>query len=198
MGISDFFDRETREYRRMKRGHAKLWAWGLSHLKLFSPLDIADLGCGDGHNVAELLRMFPQAHVTGLDISTKAVTLAEQRNQGDIVTKRCEILQGSVDALPWSDESCDLVTAFETVYFWPGPEESFCEVYRVLRTNGIFMIVNKIDGEEDVLPHWAKSIHELQAFDKMTLIRSLKQAGFDEFSVDHFEDRHWLCIIARK
>lgn len=29
-------------------------------------------------------------------------------------------------------------TAFETVYFWPGPTESFREVYRILRRGGSF------------------------------------------------------------
>lgn len=66
MGLGEWFDPAAREYGRMARAHGKLWQWGLAHLKLFAPLDIADLGCGDGRVLAELLRMFPQAKVTGL------------------------------------------------------------------------------------------------------------------------------------
>lgn len=184
MGLGEWFDPVAREYGRMARAHGKLWQWGLAHLKLFAPLDIADLGCGDGRVLAELLRMFPQAKVTGLDNSPEAVQLARKRNHGDITSRRCEIIEGNVTALPFADEALDLVTAFETIYFWPGPLESFREVYRALMPGGLFMIVNKIDG--------------LTAYDKMTLIRLLKEAGFDEFSVDQNEAQHWLCIIARK
>lgn len=198
MGLKELFDRDAREYQRMARAHAKLWSWGLAHLKLFSPLDIVDLGCGDGRNVAELLRMFPQAKVSGVDLSPQAVALAEKRNHGDIITKRCQMIEGSVNKLPFANESCDLMTAFETVYFWPGPAESFREVYRVLMPSGLFMICNKLDGEEETLPHWANGVEGLQSYDKLTLIRALKDAGFEEFSVDQMEEQHWLCIIARK
>ncbi len=198
MGFGEWFDPAAREYGRMARAHGKLWQWGLAHLKLFAPLDIADLGCGDGRVLAELLRMFPQAKVTGLDNSPEAVQLARKRNHGDITSRRCEIIEGNVTALPFADEALDLVTAFETIYFWPGPLESFREVYRALMPGGLFMIVNKLDGEAQTPPAWAEQVDGLTAYDKMTLIRLLKEAGFDEFSVDQNEAQHWLCIIARK
>ena len=124
--------------------------------------------------------------------------LARKRNHGDITSRRCEIIEGNVTALPFADEALDLVTAFETIYFWPGPLESFREVYRALMPGGLFMIVNKLDGEAQTPPAWAEQIDGLTAHDKMTLIRLLKEAGFDEFSVDQNEAQHWLCIIARK
>lgn len=208
MGFGDIFRRQRmhksqkelteKDYQQMGRAHAKLSSWGLAHLKLFAPLSIVEIGCGDGRNVAELLRMFPQAHVTGMDLSPVAVTLAEKRNHGDMITKRCEILQGDVSALPFRDASYDMVTAFETVYFWPGPLTSFCEVYRVLMPGGLFMIVNKLDGEEKKAPQWAQEMDGLQVYDKISLIRLLKEAGFDEFSVDRIEEKHWLCVMARK
>ena len=192
MGLNDFFDRDARAYKWMARAHARLWQWGLAHLKLFSPLDIVDLGCGDGHVVAELLRMFPQAKVTGVDLSPQAVAFAEKRNHGDILSRRCQILCNNVSALPFADESQDLITAFETIYFWP--QNSFREIYRVLMPNGLFMIANKYDGESKPAPEWAGAA----TCDKLTLIRQLKEAGFDEFSVDHNTEQRWLCILARK
>ena len=53
MGLGEWFDPAAREYGRMARAHGKLWHWGLAHLKLFAPLDIADLGCGDGPVLAQ-------------------------------------------------------------------------------------------------------------------------------------------------
>lgn len=41
----------------------------------------------------------------------------------------CRIQQVDVSALNFSDESFDLVTAFETVYLWPGLEKWFANNY---------------------------------------------------------------------
>lgn len=183
---------------RMNRRHAKLSDWGLAHLKLFSPLAIAELGCGGGRNTEKLMRMFPQAKMYALDYSPTSVAKTEKRCAGAVREKRLEVVQGNVVSLPWPADTLDMATAFETVYYWPGPVESFREVCRVLRPGGIFMVVNEDDGENPDYEKWQDRIDEMRLFDKMTLIRTLKDAGFSEFSVDHDEARHWLCVMARK
>ena len=39
----------------MNGGHAKLADWGMAHLPSLAPSEIADLGCGGGRNIGELL-----------------------------------------------------------------------------------------------------------------------------------------------
>ena len=39
-----------------------------------------------------------------------------------------------------------MVTAFETVYFWPELAQNFREVYRVLKPGGVFFICNEANG----------------------------------------------------
>ena len=183
---------------RMNLRHRALADWGLAHLKLFAPLAIAELGCGGGRVTAELLRMFPHATVTALDHSQVSVEKTRKRNHGEVVCGRCQVVQGDLTALPFKDDCLDLATAFETVYYWPGPVESFREVWRTLRPGGIFMIVNEADGEHADDEKYAALIENMRIYDKMALIRALKEAGFGEFSVDHEPARHWLCVMARK
>ena len=78
-------------------------------------------------------------------------------------------MQGDVATLPFSENSFDLATAFETVYFWPGPTESFREVCRVLKPNGLFLIVNESDGTNRSDEKWLDVIEGLQIFDKAQL-----------------------------
>ena len=47
----------------MNGGHAKLADWGMLHLELTGPSDIAELGCGGGRNTGELLKKYPSAGV---------------------------------------------------------------------------------------------------------------------------------------
>ena len=137
----------------MNHAHAALADWGLSHLPETGPTEIAELGCGGGRNIRALLRKYPAATVAALDCSEVSVEKAMRVNRKGLQAGRCRIIQGDVSCLPFEDGTFDLVTAFETVYFWPGPTESFREVYRTLRPGGIFLIVNESDGED---PHASK------------------------------------------
>ena len=65
-----------------------------------------------------------------------------------IASGRCTVIQGNVAELPFDDESFELATAFETVYFWPGLEHCFSEVCRVLQPGGRFIICNESDGTD--------------------------------------------------
>ena len=66
--------------------------------------------------------------------------------------------------------SFDLAVAFETVYFWPGPTESFREVWRVLKPGSLFLIVNESDGTNKNDEKWMDIIDGLRIFDKNTAI----------------------------
>ncbi len=112
----------------MNSGHAKLADWGFTHLPAITPERAVDLGCGGGRNAGELLKMYPNAHVTAVDYSELSVEKAKAYNKAMITAGRCTVLQGDVSDLPLPADSFDLATAFETVYFWPGLERCFAQV----------------------------------------------------------------------
>ncbi len=87
-------------------------------------------------------------------------------------------------ASPLGIGSFDLATAFETVYFWPGPAESFREVYRTLRPGGIFLIVNESDGENSQDNKWLSVIDGMRIYNGDQLARFLTEAGFSKVIVD--------------
>ena len=182
----------------MNKAHAGVSDWGIRHLSSIQPQTIIELGCGGGRNAAQLLNNFPKATLTALDYSEVSVEKTKQVNRREIQHKRCQVLQGDVATLPFSENSFDLATAFETVYFWPGPTESFREVCRVLKPNGLFLIVNESDGTNRSDEKWLDVIEGLQIFDKAQLSNFLKDAGFSKIIVDHDETNHRLCIMAMK
>ena len=180
----------------MNHAHAALADWGLSHLPETGPAEIAELGCGGGRNIRALLRKYPAATVTALDYSEISVEKAMRVNRKGLQAGRCRIIQGDVSCLPFEDGAFDLVTAFETVYFWPGPTESFREVYRTLRPGGIFLIVNESDGEDPHANKWLSVIDGMRIFDGDQLARFLTEAGFSEVIVNRNAKKHWLCVLA--
>ncbi len=60
----------------------------------------------------------PDGKVCGIDYSPVSVEKSRKLNQTAVSAGRCEVLQASVQALPFDDAQFDVATAFETVYFW--------------------------------------------------------------------------------
>ena len=180
----------------MNHAHAALADWGLSHLPETGPAEIAELGCGGGRNIRALLRKYPAATVTALDYSKISVEKARSVNRKGLQAGRCRIIQGDVSHLPFENSAFDLVTAFETVYFWPGPTESFREVYRTLRPGGIFLIANESDGENSQDDKWLSVIDGMRIFNQTQLTTFLTEAGFSEVVVKRNTKKHWLCALA--
>jgi len=182
----------------MNSGHGPLAQWGFSNLEEGKRQNILDVGCGGGANVAAWLEKCPNAHVTGLDYSDVSVAEARKVNAEVIRAGRCEVLQGNAAALPFSGESFDCVSAFETVYFWPGLETCFAQVERVLKHDGVFLICNECDGTNAADEKWTKLIEGMHIYPEAQLRAALEAAGFSEIKTFSEPKKHWLCILARK
>ena len=180
----------------MNHAHAASADWGLNYLPETGLNEIAELGCGGGRNIRALLRKYPAATVTALDYSKISVEKARSVNRKGLQAGRCRIIQGDVSHLPFENSAFDLVTAFETVYFWPGPTESFREVYRTLRPGGIFLIANESDGENSQDDKWLSVIDGMRIFNQTQLTTFLTEAGFSEVVVKRNTKKHWLCALA--
>jgi ubiquinone/menaquinone biosynthesis C-methylase UbiE len=183
---------------RMNLHHAELASWGFSHVKAGRSDNVLDIGCGGGSNVGIWLETCPDGRVTGIDHSEVSVRKSIEFNDKAVSEGRCDILKCDVAAMPFPDGSFDWVSAFETVYFWPGLEDCFREVCRVMKKGGSFLICNESDGLDDASSEWEKKIPDTKVYTEAQLTEALKKAGFTEVRTDSLEMRHWLSIIAVK
>ena len=184
--------------RAMNTGHAKVSDWGLSLLKDISPQEILDAGCGGGRNAAKLLEQYPDAKLTAVDYSPIAVQKTRALNRDAIAAGRCSVEEGSVAKLSFADGCFELVTAFETVYFWPGLTDCFTEICRVLKPGGTFLIVNESDGEDAAGQKWAEIIDGMHCYTEQQLTGALREAGFSEIKAARYGGKPWLAILAIK
>ncbi len=182
----------------MNGGHAKMADWGMTHLNGFDAANIVELGCGGGRNAGALLGRYRNARLTALDYSDVSVEKAKAFNQAEIAAGRCRVLRGSVDKLPLEDAGFDLATAFETVYFWPGLENCFAEVCRVLKPGGRFLICNESDGTDATSLKFEKMIDGMKCYTAEQLTAALRSAGFSEVKTEHHPSRPWLTVLAGK
>ena len=77
---------------------------------------------------------------------------------------RIQLVQGSVERLSFLEDFFDLVTAFETYYFWTNLPNAFTEIKRVLKPGGTLLIVSEMikDGayEVDECPNYCEGSGE--------------------------------------
>jgi SAM-dependent methyltransferase len=126
---------------RMNESHARVTAWGLSHLAIEPAFTVLDVGCGGGRTINALASMASRGKVFGIDYSTESVAVARETNRELIEQGRVDIQPGSVSQLPYPDRTFDVVTAVETHYYWPDLARDVREVRRVLKNGGRFVII---------------------------------------------------------
>lgn len=181
----------------MNIGHNALADWGMKYLNVPEDAKVLDCGCGGGANLQKLLKKCPQGVVKGLDYSEVSVETARERNQQAIAAGRCVVSQGGVEKIIFASEWFDAVTAFENVYFWPDLAQCFCEVYRVLKPEGTFLICNECSGDTEKDDIWTEKIPGMTIYRDVQLKAYLEQAGFRQIEV-HKNAKGWLCITAQK
>ncbi len=178
--------------------HARMAQWGLSFIDVAEEAHVLDIGCGGGANVARLLALAPKGKVQGIDYSPVSVKKSQEVNAKAIAAGRCRILEGSAASLPYVEGEFDIVTAFETVYFWPGIEECFRGVRRVLKEGGRFLIVNEDDGLTGNNEKWEKMIDGMHTYTPDELRAHLTAAGFKDIDIHINEQHHWICVAGSK
>jgi ubiquinone/menaquinone biosynthesis C-methylase UbiE len=115
-------------------------------------LSILDAGCGAGGNLTALTRF---GCVVGLDYSSLALTYAGEKHAGKLAC-------ASIEALPYQDNSFDLVTSFDVLYHMAVKDDvtALREFARVTRPSGHVLVrvpaLQALRGSHDTVVHTAR------------------------------------------
>jgi ubiquinone/menaquinone biosynthesis C-methylase UbiE len=114
------------------------------------PVDFAgkllEVPVGTGVLTMPLYASLPQAAVTCLDYSADMMENAQKRAKA-LVLSNVDFVQGDVGALPFADESFDLVLSLNGFHAFPDKDRAFSETCRVLKPGGVFCGCFYIAGE---------------------------------------------------
>lgn len=183
------------QLRAMNNRYSMLGVWGLSHVNFARKRLVLDVGCGGGKNLERILKQSKQINAVGVDISPASVQVTKKKNSRAVKDGRLQVVQGQAESLPFASNLFDLVTAFETVYFWD-VEKGLAEVYRTLKKGGQLLIVNESQS--------SKGIEEYEdevgftVYTKDELCKIVKKAGFKNIRSDVGENGGWVAIVCEK
>lgn len=181
----------------MNENHREISEFAFECINVNSNAKILDLGCGGGVNIEKFLKLTDN-NVDGLDYSEVSVAASTKQNQKEVDNGRCQIIQADVSNMPIENESYDLVSAFETIYFWPHIQETFKEVSRIIKPNGQFMIAQGTDGNHPDDEKWLATVEGMKVYTSPQLEKYLLGAGFSEVESFKKENDYIIVVIAKK
>lgn len=133
---------------------------------------ILEIGCGSGQFLAELTQRHPLTQVVGLDLNGQALSHAHQRT-----TNNGALTQADLLALPFADQSVDLVAAFD-VYDQAAValHDALTESWRVLRQGG--RLILRLSAHP-----WLEGAHDRafntgQRYRAQEVVAALRAVGF--------------------
>jgi ubiquinone/menaquinone biosynthesis C-methylase UbiE len=157
---------QRERYDRVASGYEQWWAPVLApsalavldevdHLVGGRPAEIVDLGTGTGTLARAMIRRWPVARVTAVDLSDemlRATQRAADEEFGPAVSARLALQQAPADRLPFADDAFDLVVSSFVLQLVPNREAVYREVRRVLRPGGRFAFVTWLGHRAAFVP----------------------------------------------
>jgi ubiquinone/menaquinone biosynthesis C-methylase UbiE len=124
------------------------------------------------------------------------VKFSKKINKTLIAQNRVKIVAVSVEKMNFKDNFFDLVTAFETCYFWTKFPDSLKEIKRVLKPSGKLLLVNELLC--GVTP--AKLIEEthVKLFPLEEIQNVMQSVGFVCVQIFTKAESPWNAILAQK
>jgi len=182
----------------MNAHHRPLMVWAIGELPPGRGR-ILDIGCGGGLSLELLAGAYEGSHVTGIDHSADAVEVSLARNAPLVEAGRCDVLAASVSDMPFTERSFDLVTAFETYFFWPEPTEDIRKACRLVAPGGVIAVVSEVrakPGNEDAVLEY-ESVYGMRLLTDGEVLGAMRSEGLEARALHH-GNGDWVTYLGRR
>lgn len=122
-------------------GIDKYWRRKMIHIiSHISETKILDVACGTGDCSIEAVKQGAK-QVIGIDISDEMLKIATHKAEKKLLSNKLQFISGSALQIPFDNQSFDVVMVAFGVRNFANLEKGLKEIYRVLRKNGIVVIL---------------------------------------------------------
>lgn len=166
-----------------------------------APQDILDLGCSVGMSTFALQELYPQAKITGLDLSPYFLAVANYRSQQR--QSNINWVHAQAESTGLADNSFDLVSIFLMCHELPqsATHKIFAEAKRLLRPGGHLAIMDMNPKSEiyKKMPTYVFTLLKstepyLDEYFTLDIEQALVEAGFQTPTITSNSPRHRTVI----
>ncbi|HET9370632.1 MAG TPA: metalloregulator ArsR/SmtB family transcription factor [Vicinamibacterales bacterium] len=153
-------------------------AWARALAMLLPPLDVADLGCGEGYLTIEAARFARRVIAVdrSRDVLARAKALGKRRRVRNVTWKR-----GELEALPIAASSVDVALLSQALHHADRPAAALAEAFRILRPGGRVLLLDLREHHETWVPQ--KLGDKWLGFSDQVLRSLLEDAGFTRVEI---------------
>ena len=124
---------------------------------------ILEVPVGTGVLTMPVYKTLPDANITCLDYSADMMASAQRRAE-KMGLANIDFVQGDVGALPFDDESFDLVLSLNGFHAFPDKQAAYKEIFRALKPGGIFCGCFYIKGENSRTDWFIEKLYTPKGF----------------------------------
>ena len=196
--------------------HAKIWSEGdkkgdyqlrqsyhqiLQKQLEIKPQFVLDLGCGVGMSAFALQEIYPEASMTGVDLSPYFLAVAKYRNQKK--PQKVNWIHAAAESTGLPSATFDLVSACLVFHELPqtAAQEIFLEAKRLLRPGGYFAIMdmNPRSPIYQTMPPYILTLLKstepyLDQYFTLDITSAMREVGFAEPTITVNSPRHRTII----
>jgi 2-polyprenyl-3-methyl-5-hydroxy-6-metoxy-1,4-benzoquinol methylase len=106
-----------------------------------------DIGCGTGVVPVTLAKAFANAQVTGIDLDTHSIGIAQGYAREAGVQDRVQFVAQPIEALP-ADQHWDFISTFDVMHDLPNPVAAMQRIREALTEGGTYLMVEPKVGDD--------------------------------------------------
>ncbi|MCP4140965.1 MAG: methyltransferase domain-containing protein [Chloroflexi bacterium] len=167
---------------------------------LLKDAKVLELGCGSG--IPTTKKLAEKFSVTGVDISSQQIALAEKR------ISKAKFIHADMTELEFPENSFDAITAFYSIIHVPREEQAelLCKIASWLRPGGLLVIsMGAYSNERQINENWLGGLPMYWSnFDSERNRQLVEEAGLkiisakEETAEEHGKPVTFLWVVAQK
>src|SRR6202048_2178922 len=139
----------------MEKGHRPVGEQAIQLMRVPADARVLDIGCGSGWATRLLSQYAVNGRVTGIDISDEMIRVARDSS---LTSPNVDFETASAEQLPFSDHEFTHAFSMESLYYYENIPKALGEIFRVLKTGGLFVAVVDLYWENEATHQWIDNL----------------------------------------